>query len=229
MKKYSLSVGGSLLGIVALLSMQYAVGQEGAPTASQAPDSAFKEVYNKIKSLRPKKLPWVEKLKIFNKAVDYLEKSRDCLSGTGCTKKQAYLANFALGAAVGLGQALVLLGFEVVDGRLFWLKIIATDLGYRYFVKEKVSLFRCLTFRGCSDQTKRYLMFFLGNFTGGAVSGSLISIFMPEKIKSYRKKQKEAQEEAGEPAKEEGPSVTESTKVEVPFVPSELVGHGDID
>ncbi|TET33460.1 J domain-containing protein [Candidatus Dependentiae bacterium] len=185
----------NLLIMIALLSMQVAIGQEGAPTAPQSSESAFREAYNKIKGLRKQKLPWAEKLKIFNKAVDWLEKSRDCLSGRGCSKKQAYLANFVLGTAVGLGKILVTIGFEVVDARLDWLNFIATELGYRYFVKEKVSLFRCLTFRGCSDQTKRYLMFNLGQSTGGIVAGALMSIFMPEKVKSYQEKQERVKEE----------------------------------
>lgn len=236
MKKHSLSVGGSLLGIVALLSMQYAVGQEGAPTASQAPDLAFKEVYNKIKSLRPKKLPWVEKLKKFNKVVDYLEKSRDCLSGTGCSKKQSYLANFALGAAISLGKELAYVGFKIVDGRVGLLDFIVTGLGYRYFVKEKVSLFRCLTFRGCSDQTKRFLMFNLGRVVGTISGNILAGLFMPKKSSEWQKKSLRrmlglpAEEESGETEEEEGPfPAVESTPVEAPFVPSELMGQGDID
>ena len=237
-RRSSLSVGGNLLIMIALLSMQYAVGQEGAPTAPQSSESAFREVYNKIKGLRKQKLPWAEKLKIFNKAVDWLEKSRDCLSGRGCSKKQAYLANFALGGAIGLGKSLLRLGFQVVDQRVTLLDFIATELGYRYLVKEKVQLWRCLTFRGCSDQTKRYLLFNLGQSAGG-ISGLIL---MPGKAAEWKKKSEKAQRESlgkmlGLPAEEEsgekeeaaGPSVVESVPVEAPFVLSEPVGQGDVD
>lgn len=185
----------NLLVLIALLSMHYAVGQENAPATAQGQDPAFQEVYNKIKRLRPQKQTLAEKLKIFNKAVDYLEKSRNCLSGRGCTKRQAYLANFVLGAVVGLGKTLAYMGFEVVNAKVAWLDLISTELGYRYFVKERVSLFRCLTFRGCSDQTKRYLMFYLGQDIGKAAVGVLMAVFMPEKIRRYTEKRQRYQEE----------------------------------
>ena len=211
----------SLLGVIVLLSMHYASGQEPA----QAPDPAFKEVFAEVTAQRPQKQSWAEKLKIFNKAVDYLEKSRDCLSGRGCTKTQAYRANFALGAALGLGRQLATVGFGVkVNKKVGLLQLISYELGYRYFVKEKVQLFRCLTFRGCSDQTKRYLMFYLGD-TVGTISGNILAmIVMPKRHKRWMRKMKApaAPEEAA------GPPVVESVPVEVEEVSAEPVGQGGV-
>ncbi len=209
----------SLLGIVALLSMQHAVAQE----AAQPQDPAFKEVFAEVTAQRPQKKSWAEKLKIFNKAVDYLEGARNCLSGRECSKKQAYRANFALGATIGLGRQLALVGFRVkVNKKVSLLQLISYELGYRYFVKEKVQLFRCLTFRGCSDQTKRYLMFYLGD-TVGVISGNILAmIVMPKRHKQFMRKAAgldQAPEEAA------GPPVVESVPVEVEEVSAEPVGR----
>lgn len=53
-----------------------------------------------------------------------------------------------------------------VRSQLDLLLFFADELGYRYTVKESVHLFRCLTFRGCTDQTKRYMFYSLGSISG---------------------------------------------------------------
>ncbi len=157
------------------------VGLQGMVFA-QAQDQAAQEVLKEVSTLQePKKESMAQKIKKFNRVVKYLDGARDCLRGIGCSKGQSYLANLALGVAIGFGNGLVSslllskqLGEraeefketpreETVGGGLMLLDIIAADLGYRYLVKDKVQLFRCLTFRGCSEQTKRYAFFKLGS------------------------------------------------------------------
>lgn len=159
--------------------------------SAAAQDQAVQEALTEVATQRkPQKESLTQKLKKFNKIVDYLRSARDCLRGIGCSKRQSYLANFALGAAIGAGNGLFQIALvtnlmkektrpsgimirkeilETVGGSLLILDILATELGYRYLAKDKIQLFRCLTFRGCNDQTKRYAFFRLGSVSSWLV------------------------------------------------------------
>ncbi len=205
----------SLLGIVALLSMQHVVGQE----AAQPQDQAFQEALKEISAQQPRDESQEQKMQTFGRLVKYLDEARDCLSGIGCTKKQSYLANFALGGAIGFAQQLASLKSPTVGVYLgvVLLRAIANDLGYRYLVKNKVQWFRCITFRGCSDQTKRYVFYGLG-----LASGVLAAGLVPIKP-SFALEEQGSDQPAGPSAEEESPPVVEATPVEVPWVPAERV------
>ncbi len=123
----------------------------------------------------PAKESLVQQVKKFQFLADWLHRSRDCLSGIGCSKKKSYLANYALGVAIGFGQGVLLTTYPHIVQKTGLLVLIARELGYRYTVREPVHLFRCLTFRGCSDQTKRYAFFNLG-LIGGIFTGSVSAI-----------------------------------------------------
>lgn len=119
-----------------------------------------------------KQQTFAQKLKEFNKVADYVRTSRECLSGIGCSKNQSYFANYSLGVAVGFARTIALLNIiqrnPELAGNLALVAIVSEELGYRDFVLQPVNLFRCLTFRGCDDQTKRYLFYRLGLESGGS-------------------------------------------------------------
>lgn len=135
---------------------------------------------------------FVQKIRKFHKVADFLNTSRDCLSGIGCTKKQSYWANYALGTAIGFGTGLLSLGYREVMQKLSFLTLLTQELGYRYLVKKKVYLFRCLTFRGCDDQTKRYAFYELGLVSGGIGVAFAYVLTHQEEIKKQAAEQAEA-------------------------------------
>lgn len=160
-----------LLSAVALLSIAPVLGQDAQ--VDVVSKGAMQEL---IAGQRPESFE--QKLSAFQKAVNYLDKSRDCLSGIGCTKRQTYLANYLLGAAYGFASSTAIFAFmnkhpekaKSINQLQGIPSLIVTELGYRSFVKEEVKLWRCLTFRGCTDQTKRYVFFRLGILLGSFVS-----------------------------------------------------------
>ncbi len=110
-----------------------------------------------------------QKIEQFNKTVAYLQKARNCLSGKGCSKSQSYFANYSLGAAVGFARTSFFSSLPPTrearaNGAI--LALLVQDLGYRYLVVDSVHLFRCLTLRGCDEQTKRYIFYNLGISSG---------------------------------------------------------------
>lgn len=159
--------------------------------SAAAQDQPVQEALGEIATQRePQKELFAQKLKKFKSVVNYLNTARDCLRGIGCSKRQSYLANFALGAAIGAGNGLFQVALtikvmkektrpgdiairkelvETTAGALLLLDLIATELGYRYIAKDKIQVFRCLTFRGCNDQTKRYVFFKLGSISSWLV------------------------------------------------------------
>ena len=154
-------------------------------------------MFRELRALPRKAQTFAQKLLNFEKAIDYLKGARDCLSGIGCTKHQSYLANYLLGAAYGFAQSQAFKALmyksptrwaaEVdletgkikkigLGAKLLLLDLLVTELGYRYLVKDRVYLFRCLTFRGCTDQTKRYAFYRLGIMSGRLVTKLQLSI-----------------------------------------------------
>ncbi len=128
-----------------------------------------------------------KKITIFNKLAGYLDKSRDCLSGIGCTKRQAYIVNFSLGAALGFIDGFLSVkmrgGKRVLPEimrKTVLLRSMVYGLGYGSLVKRGVNLFQCLAFRGCDDQTKRFLVYSAG-IMGGKFTG-ILSRIAPELV-----------------------------------------------
>ena len=162
-----------LLSAIALTFMAPAMGRV---------DTVSKNLVQELEALPTQDQTIEQKLSSFEKAVEYLKGARDCLSGIGCTKRQSYLANYLLGATYGLAQQAAFVAIAQKDlarwegnpragqmglgAKLAYLQLLVNELGYRYLVKEKVHLFRCLTFRGCTDQTKRYAFYNLGIWSG---------------------------------------------------------------
>jgi len=172
-----------LLSVLALISMAPMMGQEAQ--VDKVSQGVMKEL---IAAQRPESFE--QKLSAFQKAVTYLDKSRDCLSGIGCSSKQAYLANYLLGVAYGFATGSALHAFmsknpddaKEINRAAGLPSLIVEELGYRSFVKEEVRLWRCLTFRGCTAQTKRYLFFKLGRSFGNFAAIPFLSKAAREKV-----------------------------------------------
>ncbi len=177
----------SIIGQNALVnpaSTNLLLGQNGTT------DSVSTNLLRDLRSLPSEPLSLDKKLFNFKKAVDYLNRARDCLSGIGCSKRQSYLANYLLGATYGFTTKTVVgaITGDVENSHARPIDLLINELGYRYLVKEKVSLFRCLTFRGCTDQTKRYAFYNLGIW-GGRI-GAILNYMGIKKARKLYKHQK---------------------------------------
>ncbi len=190
-----------LLSVIALVSMNGAVGQE-----TQV-DQTSSSLYKQLKAMPASMASAAKKILELRKAAAYFKEAgtRNCLSGINCSKRQAYIANFLLGASYGFVQgfstaALMADPLNPQEEVLAAVELVSTlvaDLGYRSLVKNKVNLFRCITFRGCDEQTKRYAFFTLGRYSGqiGAFSSIALHHELKERSERYeaRKFQKQAQ------------------------------------
>lgn len=140
----SLSLSSTLLPILA---------QNQPPESSVQKALALIAKQKPIESLK-------EQTRKFHTVVDQLKGARDCINAIGCSKIQSYLVNFALGAAVGFAQKKLLdpsLGVAIALN-------VTNKLAYaQYIAKDPVYFLRCLTFRGCDEQTKRFAFFWIGS------------------------------------------------------------------
>ena len=186
-----------ILSVVVLVFMNSMVGQ------NTQVDQVSNSVFQKLRSLPTKSFSLTKKLLDLERAVDYLKGARNCLSGIGCSTRQSYLANYLLGATNGFAQNAAFLAIAKHNPTLwygnlpegkpglivisFLLQDLVNELGYRYLVKNKVYLFRCLTFRGCTDQTKRYAFYNLGIWSGRI--GSTLGMIGLQKVQTEIQKQ----------------------------------------
>ncbi len=163
------------LGMVLLLSMQSAMGQD---------QPASLEKQNRLK-----------------KMTDFIVRNKACLSGTECSPRFSFFLNYMLGAASGLaatmgvvkaataigkktGRVDVVYAAAISGGIIMGL---VEDMGYSALI-EKVSLkginkIRCIsTGDNCSLAQRRYLFFSAGSTSGalGVVAWQFLKRQFPQ-------------------------------------------------